>query len=54
MLQVPIEQTAVPYLHITLGVVKKHDQLLEQRCDEIDQMIAEERAELMHKHEIPN
>ena len=42
MLPLSITHTAVPYLHILLGVVKKHHQLLEQQCDKIDQQIAAE------------
>ena len=46
MLPLSITHTAVPYLHILLGVVKKHHQLLEQQCDKIDQQIA---AEIVQK-----
>ena len=44
ILNVPIHQTAVPYLHIALGITKKHDQLLEDQCDEIDKQTAENKA----------
>ena len=46
MLPLSITNTAVPYLHIMLGVVKKkHHQLLEQQCDKIDQQIAAEQVQ---------
>ena len=46
MLLLSITHTAVPYLYMLLGVVKKHHQLLEQQCDKINQQIA---AEIVQK-----
>ncbi|GFN85156.1 amine oxidase, partial [Plakobranchus ocellatus] len=45
MLPLSIIHTAVPYLHILLGVVKKHHQLLEFQCDRIDREIAADMAQ---------
>ncbi|KAK3731599.1 hypothetical protein RRG08_007678 [Elysia crispata] len=45
MLPFSTTHTAVPYLHILLGVVKKHHELLEQR-DEIDKQIVADMANL--------
>ncbi|KAK3745723.1 hypothetical protein RRG08_030533 [Elysia crispata] len=47
MLPFSTTHTAVPYLHILLGVVKKHHELLEQQCDEIDKQIAADMAHLV-------
>ena len=44
MLPFSTTHTAVPYLHILLGVVKKHQELLEQQCDEIDKQIGADMA----------
>ena len=46
MLPLSVTHTAVPYLHILLGVVKKHHQLLEQHCDTIDKQVAADMADL--------
>ena len=45
ILPISLLQTAVPYLHILLGTVKNHHLLLEQQCDNIDRLIAAEKAE---------
>ena len=46
MLPFPTTHTAVTYLHILLGVVKKHHELLEQQCNEVDKQIAAGMAHL--------
>ena len=40
----PSEQVAPPYLHILLGVVKKHHDLLEKECHSLDKLIANSLA----------
>ena len=42
MLMVPIDRVAPPILHILLGLMKKHHELLEQLADRLDQMIVEQ------------
>lgn len=39
-----IKQTCPPYLHILLGIVKKHHDLLVEKCHQIDLKIADEKA----------
>ncbi|KAL8594758.1 hypothetical protein ACOMHN_047476 [Nucella lapillus] len=41
LLQVQLSQMAPPYLHIMLGIVKKHHTLLETDCRALDKQIAE-------------
>jgi hypothetical protein len=40
----PAEQVCPPYLHILLGIVKKHHDLLEKECHNLDCLIAAEKA----------
>ena len=42
---VPLSQVAPPYLHILLGLGKKHHSLLEKECHALDRKIAETLAE---------
>ena len=39
-LQIELDQVAPPYLHILLGVVKKHHDLLEKDCHNLDKDVA--------------
>ena len=41
MVKFELSQVAPPYLHILLGIVKKHHTLLETASDSIDQKIAQ-------------
>ena len=41
---VPVARVCPPYLHILLGVVKRHHDLLEDECNKVDVMIGEEKA----------
>ena len=41
---IEISYVCPPYLHILLGIVKKHHDLLEAECDAFDQKIAKEIA----------
>ena len=41
MVKLELSQVAPPYLHILLGIVKKHHTLLETASDSIDQKIAQ-------------
>ena len=43
---VSISRVCPPYLHVLLGVVKKHNDLLEDDCHNIDLQIAEDLAEM--------
>lgn len=43
---VDIPQVAPPYLHLLLGIVKKHHTLLENECHQLDKKIAESLAEI--------
>ena len=38
-------QVTPPYLHLLLGIVKKHHTLLEQQCNDLDKKIAEKIVE---------
>ncbi|KAL8595286.1 hypothetical protein ACOMHN_020039 [Nucella lapillus] len=40
VIDVELEQVAPPYLHILLGIVKKHHDLLEDQCHKLDQQVA--------------
>ena len=40
LLDIPLDQVIVPFLHITLGVVKKNHELLEHICNKIDKKMA--------------
>ena len=42
---IPIDHVAPPYLHILLGIVKKHHDLLIDACHKLDVMIAEEYSD---------
>ena len=42
--RIPLARVCPPYLHILLGVVKKHHDLLEEHCHKIDLAIAQELA----------
>ena len=46
---VPLSQVAPPYLHILLGVGKKHHDLLEKDCHTLDKNIAASMAESLHE-----
>ena len=50
ILDIDIDHVTIPYLHIMLGLVKKHNDLLESECHEIDCAIATELAQ--HNEEI--
>ena len=54
ILSISLNQTAVPYLHILLGLVKNHHQLLGQRRDSIGKLIAAEKAQEQQQHNIDN
>ena len=45
IVEVDLNQVAPPYLHILLGVVKKHHDLLERDCHSLDQQIAKVMAQ---------
>ena len=47
---IELTHVAPPYLHILLGVVKKHHDLLEQECHDLDKAL----AELLSKEDNPN
>ena len=47
---IELTHIAPPYLHILLGVVKKHHDLLEQECHDLDKAL----AELLSKEDNPN
>ena len=38
--EIPVRQVCPPYLHILLGIVKRHHDLLEDECYQIDKFIA--------------
>lgn len=40
VLDIELEQVTPPYLHILLGIVKKHHDLLEEQCHKLDEQIA--------------
>ena len=42
---IQLERVCPPYLHILLGIVKKHHDLLVEACHQIDKSIAEDLAE---------
>ena len=44
VLNIPVHATCPPYLHVPLGVVKKHHNLLEAACHKLDVDIAIDRA----------
>ncbi len=44
LLDIEICDICIPYLHILLGIIKKHHDLLEKACTEIDMEIAIEKA----------
>jgi hypothetical protein len=44
LLNVALENVTPPYLHLLLGIVKKHHSLLEKACQDIDEAIAREMA----------
>ena len=44
ILDIELDHVAPPYLHILLGITKKHDVLLEKECHELDTQIAESIA----------
>ena len=44
ILSIPVSAICPPYLHILLGVIKKHHDLLEQECHKIDLDIAIDKA----------
>ena len=50
ILSISLNQTAVSCLHILLGLVKNHHQLLEQQCDSIDKLIAAEKTQEQPQH----
>ena len=39
--QMELDRVCPPYLHIVLGIVKKHHALLEERCHKLDQKLAD-------------
>jgi hypothetical protein len=39
--QIELEQVCPPYLHIVLGVVKKHHTLLEEQCHQLDERLGQ-------------
>ncbi len=43
---IPISHICIPYLHILLGIVKKHHDLLESACHTIDVEVAKEKAKV--------
>ena len=51
LLNIPLSHVCPPYLHILLGVVKLHHDLLESECHQIDKRIAEDMACSQHKDE---
>ena len=58
LLDINISHVCPPYLHILLGIVKKHNDLLEERVHQVEEEIAEEislsraklRNTLFHNH----
>ncbi|XP_064639457.1 uncharacterized protein LOC135495001 [Lineus longissimus] len=44
LIGIRLNQVCVPYLHILLGVVKKHHEMLEEECHTLDLLIAEDQA----------
>ena len=42
LLDINISHVCPPYLHILLGIVKKHNDLLEERVHQVEEQIAEE------------
>ena len=42
---IPLRQVCPPYLHILLGIVKKHHEMLESACHDLDLKIAEDLAQ---------
>ena len=54
ILSISLNQIAVPYLHILLGLVKNHHQLLEQQCDSINKLIAAEKTQEQPQHNMFN
>lgn len=44
ILDIDIDQIAIPYLHILHGIVKKHHDMLELECHNLDCLIAAEKA----------
>ena len=54
ILSISLNQTVVPYLHILLGLVKNHQQLLEQQCDSIDKLIGAEKTQEQPQHNMFN
>ena len=42
---IPLRQVCPPYLHILLGIVKKHHEMLESSCHDLDLKIAEDLAQ---------
>lgn len=42
--QIELDHVCPPYLHIVLGIVKKHHSLLEDKCHELDEKIAQHLA----------
>ena len=41
LLDIELDQVAPPYLHILLGITKKHHDLLEEQCNCLDKEISE-------------
>lgn len=48
---IKINHVCPPYLHILLGIVKKHHDLLEQECNQLDIKVAKELARSNYKTE---
>ena len=44
ILDIPVRQVCPPYLHILLGIVKKHHDLLEEECHRIDEALGRDLA----------
>ena len=47
---IKLTQVTPPYLHLNLGIVKKHHDLLEQECHELDKLIARKCAQQKTGH----
>ena len=46
---IPFQQMCPPYLHIFLGIVKKHHKMLQSTCHDLDFKIAEDLAQMSDK-----